>query len=179
MNPTQQESTPAKHSPCVARRGLAPRRPTLLSAAVPSCAAALFFSFWTSLAEARPQFYDVLAELGTCDDCRLCHTTAQGTATTVDTESPFYLQMTLAGKLTVADPQPPDPLMDSDGDGFTDVQELQEFGDPNDPMVGPGQFDCPGADYGCARIAKPPVRSDALTWGAGLLVALLLTRRRR
>jgi hypothetical protein len=81
----------------------------------------------------------------------------------------------------------PDAAQDSDGDMFTDLAELTGdgmgggFGDPNDPMVGPGQFECPTGptpEYGCARIAPESGKPDRWALLVSLLPALLLLRRR-
>jgi hypothetical protein len=126
----------------------------------------------SNAASAKQEYYDALLETGTCADCRLCHTTPQGNAASIDLSKPFAATMEpeYLGKL-------PPMGVDSDGDTFPDLQELQQMGDPNDPEIGINQFDCPGADYGCARVAPSAPRTDLTALTAALLVALMLTRR--
>jgi len=75
------------------------------------------------------------------------------------------------------------PGIDSDGDGVSDLVELQRGDSPSLPGVrGEGQF-CPDIKYGCgARIAAvppPPVdRSALLAAGVASLLGLSLFRRR-
>jgi hypothetical protein len=128
---------------------------------------------------ARQEYYDAIAsQTGTCADCRLCHKGPVGDATSFDLSKPFTLYMVTSGRLGTI----PDATQDSDGDGYPDLQELQEFGDPNDPLVGPGQFECPAGaspEYGCVRIARGPSVPDGWALLAAALPALLLWRRRR
>lgn len=127
---------------------------------------------------AKQEYYDALsAGTGTCADCRLCHTGPVGNETTWDLSKPFTLYMSTAGRLGTI----PDAVQDSDKDGATDLVELTQFGDPNDPMVGPGEFECPSgakADYGCARVSTQAPHSTTWQWLAAGLVSLLFIRRR-
>ncbi|HEX2730027.1 MAG TPA: hypothetical protein VHM70_00425 [Polyangiaceae bacterium] len=97
-------------------------------------------------ASAKQEFYDAIKSgTDTCLDCRLCHTTPVGTLTSFDLTKPFCKTMypKYTGGLPPAD-------VDSDGDGFKDLDELKNVGDPNDPMVGPGEAVCPEeVEYGC------------------------------
>lgn len=129
---------------------------------------------------AEQAFYDALAaQTGTCADCRLCHTGPVGNKDTWDVSKPFTLYMLANNRLGSV----PAPEQDSDGDTFTDLQELQENGDPNDPLVGPGQFECPTGplpEYGCvARVSPNPLHRDGWALALSFLPALLLFRRRR
>ena len=73
----------------------------------------------------------------------------------------------------------PESGHDSDGDFVSDLDELNGFGDPNDANVGLDEFECPGAEYGCVRVAKQKPEGDALLRLSSLLVAFGLVRRRR
>jgi uncharacterized protein (TIGR03382 family) len=131
-----------------------------------------------SPAMARQEYYDALSTgTGTCADCRLCHTGPVGNGMSFDVTKPFLRSMLSNGRLGTI----PDAAQDSDMDGATDLVELQEFGDPNDPLIGPGQFECPSGalpEYGCAITAPAPSNTiGTLTLGA--FAASLLLRRRR
>jgi len=71
----------------------------------------------------------------------------------------------------VSDPTVPDPLVDSDGDGFTDAQEIAAGSDPNDPNSVPASRLEGGG--GCA------VGGGELGLALGLLAIALGARRRR
>lgn len=130
-------------------------------------------------ASAEQEYYDAIAQqTGTCADCRLCHRGPVGNKDSWDISKPFTLYMYTNARLGTI----PDATQDSDGDGATDLNELENFGDPNDPAVLPGQFECPTGptpEYGCARIAPAAPNSGAAAATLGVLGALFLLRRRR
>lgn len=131
---------------------------------------------WASSASAKQEYYDAIFDAtGTCADCRLCHTTAVGNSASWDPSNLFLQELTIKGRKGDA----PDPTSDADLDGYSDVDELSNFGDPSDPTVGPGEFECPGAEYGCVRVAKQKPESDAWLMLSSLLVVIGLVRRRR
>ncbi len=145
-------------------------------------AVALSVGLASGTANAKQEYYDALVPTGTCLDCRLCHTASPGSATALPTTAadfmakPFYVAMLekgLEGSL-------PDETMDSDGDTFTDLEELENFGDPNDPTVGPDQVECPNQPaYGCLTIADHSSRgSSQSSWPLWALLGLLVLRRR-
>jgi hypothetical protein len=144
------------------------------------CAAAL--GFVAQRAEAKQEYYDaIVMQTSTCADCRLCHSTPVGSLLTLDVgnpQKPFATTWYGSGR-----PRPlPDGDADADRDGFSDLAELMGMGDPNDPAIGPGQFECPvGAEpeFGCARIAQRAPRTDDWSLALGFAVALLIARRRR
>lgn len=117
--------------------------------------------------------------------CTTCHRTLEGGLGTVD--KAFGGEM-LKGGLVPLEPSSVATalasvewsMIDSDGDGAQDVQELRDGSDPN--VSGDGASDaliC-GPAYGCgARVAKaPPLDASALT-AALALAAFLFVRRRR
>lgn len=127
---------------------------------------------------ARQEFYDALAATGTCADCRLCHSGPVGAKGTWDINKPFLAYMIANSRLGTI----PDAAQDSDADGSTDLVELQEFGDPNDPMIGPSQFSCPSgpsAEYGCLTVSAHAPSNGTWQFSALAIAGLLFLRRRR
>jgi hypothetical protein len=118
-----------------------------------------------------------------CHDCSLCHPGPVGNAAATEFDTkPFLFYMYSQQKVGSL----PDPQQDSDMDGVTDLAELTGdgmgggYGDPNDPLVGLGDFECPTGplpEYGCARISRG-VATDHWALLAALLPGLLLLRRR-
>jgi hypothetical protein len=146
-------------------------------------AAVLMFS---SPAFGKQEFYDALvAGTGMCHDCSLCHPGPVGLTipTTADFETkPFLVYLYTGGHAGSL----PEPAQDSDMDGVTDLAELTGdgmgggFGDPNDPTVLLGGFECPtgpSPEYGCARIAPGARKLDP--WGLLAALALVVFVRRR
>ncbi len=157
----------------------------------------------TSAAHAVPAHWDVMVErYGWGGDCTLCHESAAGGDSTAT--RPFALSLKTLG-LNARTTR--DDLLgimyvsevlatDSDGDLYSDVQELRYAGDPNDPEVGLGELDTgegdsadegddgdadPNADAptACAWNAERPSASRASWLWSLWLIALLLTRRYR
>jgi MYXO-CTERM domain-containing protein len=130
-------------------------------------------------ASAEQEYYDALSnQTGTCADCRLCHKGPVGNRESLDLTKPFAYYMFTNSRLGTI----PDATQDSDMDGAPDLTELQQFGDPNDPMVLPGQFECPTGptpEYGCARISPTAPSSAGASATLTALGALLFLRRRR
>jgi hypothetical protein len=145
---------------------------------VVSCGLALSALASVTPALARQEFYDALVVgTGTCADCRLCHTGPIGNKASLDPSKPFLAYMIGNSRTGML----PDPAQDSDGDGATDLVELQEFGDPNDRMILPGQFECPTGptpEYGCARIAPEAPSNAAAVMTFAAFTAFFLLRRR-
>lgn len=140
---------------------------------------------WSASAAASQTYYDqIVMQTSTCADCRLCHQGPVGSLATLDlANKPFAANWFTSGK-----PLPlPMNNVDSDMDGVSDLAELTGdgmgggMGDPNDPMIGLGQFECPTGpepEYGCARIAPAPATHDRWALLLSLVPALLLLRRR-
>jgi hypothetical protein len=127
---------------------------------------------------AKQEYYDALNDTGTCQNCTLCHNASPGLPDNLSGNKPFLLGM--LGNMREG--QLPTETMDSDMDGFTDLEELREFGDPNDPLVGPDEGECPNQpEYGCLTIAHRAERRSLESAWAGLAVlgAMLLRRRSR
>ncbi len=129
-------------------------------------------------ASASQAYYDALVPTGTCQDCTLCHNVSPGALENLALDKPFAFNM--YSKRYVGGLPPPE--LDSDMDGYTDLAELEDFGDPNDPMVGPGEGECPNQpEYGCLTMAHHASRGSSVsTWPLlALLGALVLRRRNR
>ena len=111
--------------------------------------------------------------------CTVCHTVMTGGAANLNG---FGINMLANGLISPATVDPAlnkvlDKMLDSDGDGRTDNDELKDFDAPG----GPGAF-CSDLTYGCgARIASAPPPIDKVgLFSAGLVVlGLTLLRRRR
>jgi hypothetical protein len=120
--------------------------------------------------------------------CQLCHLDASGGPAKINPKFGMAAKMAGAGgaaqtdKLDMALATLAASNSDVDGDGTTDIAELQAGTDPN----AAGAELCGGLKYGCgaSTIARRPSTTslDATASGASLLtvlVSLLLLRRRR
>jgi MYXO-CTERM domain-containing protein len=138
---------------------------------------------WTGIASASPSFPGRLQEeldMPCAPQCTLCHRDTnggQGTAV-----QPFGEAMKNAGLrlkqpdlIPVALNKLAEGGYDSDGDGVTDVNELKEGRNPNQP--GEGVL-CP--TYGCTAggSTKPP-RTPLAALIAGLALAIVRRKRRK
>jgi hypothetical protein len=146
-------------------------------------AAQLVVGSWVSLAHAMPTYPAEIQnhlQLGYTPQCTLCHSTPQGGG--IPTTA-FGKEMVRDGLTTNSSTL--DPALDkmkadnwdSNGDGMTDIQALQ---DGIDPSTGVARSDAPTMKYGCgARIATSTVRSNAaVTLTLALLGMVLMSRRR-
>jgi MYXO-CTERM domain-containing protein len=116
-----------------------------------------------------PEALDKAAAMPCIPPCTVCHADMNGGFGTAT--KPFAQAMQAHG-LTAADPSLIRPAVvglfqdgvDSDGDGLTDVSELDNGTDPNLP----GDVSICGPEYGCAVVDG----GDAPDTGAPLLVLL-------
>ena len=132
-------------------------------------------SFAAAPASATPNFPGIIASdlgLDAAPDCALCHVgaTKVGTVTT-----PFGMSMLTRGlvaydegSLSLALQALDGEGTDSDGDGVTDLDELQSGEDPN---VGAGGTAPLGPEYGCS-VASPGSQSTPVPGGTRALLAL-------
>jgi hypothetical protein len=115
--------------------------------------------------------------------CSLCHlrgSTGPGTA-----QTPFALSMKARGMvardptlLTNALDAMQRDEVDSDGDGAPDIREIENDTDPNTPADVSLSGE-PGPNAGCGGGQKANFGGRAPAAGLGLLVSLLIARRRR
>lgn len=120
--------------------------------------------------------------LAAAPDCIVCHQSDAGGMGT--STKPFSRSLQREGLVELNDGSLHTALaalksqmVDSDGDGKSDYEELLMGGDPND---GPGQMDFPVPQTGCA-VRTPPIAADgsAQTWFLSLALAAMLVRARR
>jgi hypothetical protein len=114
--------------------------------------------------------------------CSICHATASGGGPMA---KPFGIAMQqrglMAGDLGSLDralDQMQTDKVDSNGNGVTDIQDLRNGVDPNDP--GNLSLTGPTPQYGC-RVAVPgraPEHSWGLWWWFGLGILVATSRRR-
>jgi MYXO-CTERM domain-containing protein len=125
---------------------------------------------------------------GAPTECTLCHTSSPGSQ--VNATQPFVLGLKSKGLTGGGVTANLDAALlasgstDSDGDGATDLVEVAEDGNPNDPAILPGGFVASEpVEYGCVggTIAGTSHSSPSSAGFASSLVvaALLLSRRRR
>jgi hypothetical protein len=140
----------------------------------------------TSVAQASPEYPSVLQDelsLACSPSCLLCHTQAEGGFGTANT--PFGTTLRRARLECCNDEQLAAVLVtleqavsDSDGDGMSDLDELEAGSDPN---TASGALDCAAKkSSGCAAAPYgtwPPGLGWAVTAAGGVL-ALALRRRR-
>jgi hypothetical protein len=125
---------------------------------------------------------------GSPTECTLCHTSSPGISGTA--VRPFATALKARGLAGGGNTAALDTAIDmlgatdSDGDSATDVDELTQEGDPNDPSTKPGGFEASEpVEYGCVggTIAG---RTDgdsrvAVVAAAFVAAALVWSRRRR
>lgn len=142
---------------------------------------------WSAIAQAKPEFpIDITADLTPTLSyqvpCSVCHIKDNTGASTAIT--PFALALRARGmtgqaaSLKAALVQLEADEVDSDGDGTTDVQELEAGTDPNSSANASINGDTEPA-YGCGGTA-PRGNANRGPVGAGVVgLGLLLLRRRR
>lgn len=125
--------------------------------------------------------------VGSPGECTLCHTTSPGALD--NAVKPFAATLKARG-VRAGDLASLDAAIaalqgnDTDGDGAPDIDELTQQGDPNDPLILPGQATAPEpVEYGCVggTIAG---RTDSSSGGAAaaaafVAAALWCSRRQR
>ncbi len=133
-----------------------------------------------SVAFANPQYpFTIQDEVGSpcTPECVLCHATAAGGEDTV--VQPFGIAMVERGLtgnegLIEALEAFEEEALDQDGDGVTDIDELEEGENPNE--VGETFCEIPSPEYGC--FSHAPVPGGVAGLGIALL-AVASGRKRR
>ena len=147
-------------------------------------AAQLVVGSWVSLAHAEPTYPAEIQnhlQLSYQPPCTLCHSTLQGGGLPTTAFGKEMMHDGLTANFSTLDAAL-DKIKadnwDSNGDGVSDIQSLQEGIDPS--TGGVARSDAPTMKYGCgARIATGTVGSNAaVTLTLALLGMVLMSRRR-
>jgi MYXO-CTERM domain-containing protein len=149
---------------------------------------ALITAVLPATAMASPSYPGAIAsELGLpCEPaCTLCHTEPTGGFATVNT--PFGLTVRMQHGLTCCDPalvadvleELRDAESDSDGDGASDIDELEALTDPSDEEDADLACTAPEGDSGCSVRSPGAARAISALFVAAVFVGVAAAIRRR